>query len=386
MNNPIEIPTGLVDRAKAIILKPKDEWPIIAGESATIGSLYTRYAIFLAAIPALAALLGSLLFGYSFLGITYRPSILSALSSAVVQYGMGLISVAVIAVIADMLAPKFGGTSDRISAFKLAIYASTAVWLAGIFSLIPGLRMLSILGLYSGYLFYVGAVPLLKVAQDKAGVFTAAVVVAAIVISLIAGAIVAPVSGLFAPSAPSFEEGNVSGKLSVPGVGSLDVGKLEDAAKQMENATKEGVKPVDVEKLKGFLPEKIGAFTRNSLESSSMGAGNINGSRAEASYSNGDKTINVSITDMAAVGALSGMGAALNVNSERQDNDGFERTYSEDGGMVTERWSNSSHNGSYSKVFANRFTVSVDGDANSFDELKGYAGSIDGAALAALAK
>lgn len=105
MNNPIEIPPGLIARAKAIILTPKVEWPVIADETATIGSLYTKYAIFLAAIQAIAQLIGSLLFGYSFLGLTYRPGVTAALSSAVAQYVMGLVSVAIIAVIADLLAP-----------------------------------------------------------------------------------------------------------------------------------------------------------------------------------------------------------------------------------------------------------------------------------------
>ena len=36
----------------------------------------------------------------------------------------------------------FGGRADFDSAFKLAVYSFTPVWLAGIFLLVPGLRFL----------------------------------------------------------------------------------------------------------------------------------------------------------------------------------------------------------------------------------------------------
>ena len=43
---------GLVDRARDILMKPKDEWAVIDREPATIGGLYTGYVMILAAIPA----------------------------------------------------------------------------------------------------------------------------------------------------------------------------------------------------------------------------------------------------------------------------------------------------------------------------------------------
>ena len=63
---------------------------------------------------------------------------------------------------------RFGGLADRASAFKLVVYGSTAAWVAGVFQLIPGLGLLALLGLYSLYLYYVGATPVMRVPQDKA--------------------------------------------------------------------------------------------------------------------------------------------------------------------------------------------------------------------------
>ena len=43
------------------------------------------------------------------------------------------------------------GSEDFDSAFKLAVYSYTPVWLAGIFLLLPGLRFLILLGFYGAY-------------------------------------------------------------------------------------------------------------------------------------------------------------------------------------------------------------------------------------------
>ena len=47
----------LIARVKAILLTPKTEWPVIAGEPTTVADLYKGYIVWLAAIPPLAAFL-----------------------------------------------------------------------------------------------------------------------------------------------------------------------------------------------------------------------------------------------------------------------------------------------------------------------------------------
>jgi len=388
MTNPnsVENPSAIVARVQSILLKPKEEWPVIEAEPTSISELFLRYALLLAAIPALASFLRGILFGYSALGFTYRPGFVASLGMGITQYVMSLLSVAIIALITDFIVGQFGGTSNRINAFKLAVYGSTAAWLAGIFMLIPGLGFLGILGLYSIYLLYTGLPVLMKVPQEKAIMCTAAITVLAIIVSFVASAIIGPVSSLFGGmnrlDAPS------SGTMTVPGVGTIDTGKLEDASKKMEAAANnaQNAKPVDPVALKALLPASLGAYTRGEMESTSMGAAGVGGSQASGSYSSGDKQLRVELTDMAAVGALTGLGAALNVNSSKETASGFERTRSENGQMVTEKWDNDAKNGSYSTTVANRFMVTVEGDASSFDELKAAASTIDMGKLASLAE
>ena len=161
---------ALVDRVKNILLTPKTEWPVIAGESATMQGLFSGYIMILAAIGPLALALRVGLFGMG-LGI------------ALVSYVLALIMTFVLAWIVDALAPSFGGEKGLERSLQLVAYAFTAAWVAGIFHLVPFAgALLSLAGsLYSLYLFYLGAPVLRKCAPDKAAGFMIVVVLCAIV-------------------------------------------------------------------------------------------------------------------------------------------------------------------------------------------------------------
>lgn len=182
---------GLVERVKGILLTPRSEWEAIAAEATTPADLYKGYILPLAAIGPICQVVG-----YSVLGIrmpfgstVYRTPIGTALTSAVVTYVLSLIGVFVLGVIIDGLAPTFGGTKSQIQALKTAAYSSTASWVAGIFTLVPGLRVLAILGLYSIYLLYLGLPVTMKAPSDRAGAYTGVVILAAFVLFFIIGMI-----------------------------------------------------------------------------------------------------------------------------------------------------------------------------------------------------
>jgi len=177
---------NLVDRVKNILLSPKTEWPVIAGEATDVKTLYVSYIMILAAIPAVAGFIGMSLIGMSLpmMG-TYRMPIVSGVASAVVQYVLALAGVYVIALIIDALAPSFGGEKNFNQAIKVAAYSYTAAWVAGIFQAIPGLGILAILGLYSFYLLYLGLPALMKSPQEKAIGYTIVVVICGIVLSFV---------------------------------------------------------------------------------------------------------------------------------------------------------------------------------------------------------
>jgi uncharacterized protein YqgC (DUF456 family) len=106
-----------------------------------------------------------------------------------VRYALSLVSVYVLALIIDALAPNFGGQKNSIQALKVAAYSSTAAWVAGVFMLLPALGILAILGLYSFYLMFLGLPVLMKAPEEKAAGYVIVVVVCAIVLYVVVGAI-----------------------------------------------------------------------------------------------------------------------------------------------------------------------------------------------------
>jgi hypothetical protein len=165
---------GLIDRAKSILLTPKTEWPVIAGETATVQSLYVGYILILAAIGPVALALKGGMFG---IGI------------AAISYGIGLAVVYLLAWIVDALAPTFGGEKNLIQSLKLTAYSYTAAWVAGIFHLIPGVGGILVLlaSIYTFYTFYLGVSVMKKCPQDKALVYTIVVIVCGLVLGAVLG-------------------------------------------------------------------------------------------------------------------------------------------------------------------------------------------------------
>jgi Yip1 domain len=196
---------NLIDRVKRILLSPRTEWEVIDAEPTTPAQLYTGYILPLAVIGPIAQIIGYSVFGITvpFMG-TYRVPIGSAIVSALVAYILTLAGTYVLALIIDGLAPTFHGQRSQIQALKVAAYSSTASWVAGIFALIPGLRLLAILGLYSLYLLYLGLPTLMKSPREKAAGYTAVVVLAAIVLFMVIGVIAGrfmavPTAGITVP-------------------------------------------------------------------------------------------------------------------------------------------------------------------------------------------
>jgi hypothetical protein len=176
---------NLVERVKRILLSPRTEWEVIDTEPTTTSDLYTKYVAPLAAIGPIAQLIGYSVFGMTVFGTTYRVPIGSGITTAIITYVLTLASTYILALIIDALAPTFNGQRSQIQALKVAAYSSTAAWVAGIFALIPGLRILGILGLYSVYLLYLGLPVLMKSPRDRALAYTAVVLIAAIVLFII---------------------------------------------------------------------------------------------------------------------------------------------------------------------------------------------------------
>jgi Yip1 domain. len=181
---------NIVQRVKDIILKPTDTWAEIKTEQTTIRELFTSYAMILAAIPPIASFIGMTLLGYSFFTVTYRLSFGWGISHAVVSYVLSLVGIYVVALIIDALAPNFGSQKNQVNAMKVAVYAWTPSWIAGILMIIPVLGPIAmLLSLYSLYLFYLGLPILMETPKDKAMGYCIVTIVVSIVVFILIGVI-----------------------------------------------------------------------------------------------------------------------------------------------------------------------------------------------------
>ena len=179
---------ALVDRVKAILMRPKEEWPVIAAEKTDMATLFRTYVIPLAAIGPVAAAIGGALIGTNVPTVgPVRVPFSNAVVGAIVTFALSLLGTYVVARVIDYFGPRYGATRDLTAAFKVSAYSSTAQWLAGIFALIPALSGLSILGLYGLYLLYLGLPAVMKVPAEKAMSYTVTVVVAVIVVFIVIG-------------------------------------------------------------------------------------------------------------------------------------------------------------------------------------------------------
>ncbi|MEH6714722.1 Yip1 family protein [Parasphingorhabdus flavimaris] len=384
------IGTTLLQRAKAILLQPRQEWPIIEGEAASIASIYKSYIIPLAAIGPVAGFIHAVLFGNSFFGITHRPSFLSALSTAVVSYIFTLIGVFLMALVIDFLAPRFGGTANRTNAFKLAAYSATAAWVAGAFQLVPGLGMLTVLGLYGLYLLYVGIPVMMKAPEDKAVIYTVAIVVIGAIAGMIFSVILAPLM-LLTSSVPDTSDGSLSGSVNVPGVGSLDLSELEKAGEKMaaanERAQSGQATTLPSKQLAAMLPASLpGGLEQTRSRSSGTSVAGVGASSASASYGDDEKSIELTITDLGIAGSLATLGNAMNMESESQNGTVIEKMGKIDGRLTTIRYDSASRDGRYGVIVGDRFNVQVDGDADSVADLRAVLDEIDLAALESIAR
>ncbi len=182
----------IVERAKAIVLRPAAEWRAIEAESGDTAYLFANYVAILAAIPPVAAFIRRAIIGAPGPRFGGHPhfGFFSSLFGAVIHYLAAFVVVYAMAIIIDALAPTFLAGKNQENAMKLAAYSMTPTWLAGVFALIPGLGFLRILGLCSLYVFWLGLPVLMRPPPDKTAPYAIATVLCGIVLWVVVAAVI----------------------------------------------------------------------------------------------------------------------------------------------------------------------------------------------------
>ncbi|MGH6957412.1 MAG: Yip1 family protein [Caulobacteraceae bacterium] len=187
---------GLIGRVQNILLRPKEEWDVIAAEPASVQSLFLGYAVIVAVGPFIGRLVGRVLLG-GLLGGPFgmAAALVGGVVLGVAAYALNLGLVYVVSLIVNALAPGFDAKPDPVAALKVSVYSATALWVAGLVSWVPVIGWL--IGLaalaYTCYLLYLGVEKVMKPPADKAAIYTAAIIIAEIVLYFVIAWIVAMV-------------------------------------------------------------------------------------------------------------------------------------------------------------------------------------------------
>jgi hypothetical protein len=407
----------LIARAKAILLTPKTEWPVIAGEQTTVADLYKNYIVILAAIPAVAGFIKGSLIGYGAFGIHVRTPIAAGITSAIVSYALALALTYVMAMIVDALAPSFGGEKNQVQALKAVAYSYTASWVASAALILPGIGWLIALagGIYGIYLLYLGLPATMKAPTEKAAGYTAVSIIIAVVLGWIIMLVVAGIAGTGAMMSGGFSGaslGGSTGEVTIDkdsSLGKLDAWskKVTEAGKQMESAQKSGdaeatgkalgavmgaamgggdqVEALAPDVLKPFVPETLAGLKRTDFSAERNGAMGMQISEAHASYSDDNgRSLRLEVTDMGTAKGLMAMAGWAAIDSSKETDHGYDKTYKQDGRIVHEEWNSQDKRGEYGIVLGDRFSVKVSGNADSINDIKAAVASINLAGLEAL--
>jgi hypothetical protein len=367
----------LFARARAILTRPREAWAQIARDGTPSGELFTAYAAPLAAIGPLCFFLAS-----RFSNGPFSGGLMSGLYRTVASYGVSLAGLLIMSFIAARLAKHFNGDGSPRDAFKLIAYSSTAAWLAGAFVLAPPLSFLSMLGLYSFYLFYQGIGPIMKVPEDKRTPFAVVTIGSAILLGMASNLLVASptwnwtgANGTGWDDKPRIEVRHDDKDGFGPREMRALIGEIRDAVRQ---GKVKAVAPADLEAL---LPADIGSFHRTRSTSETHGPG---GSEAEARYEQGDRDYELRIVDLGSFGQVAQLGLTFDIDHNRDEADGYEHLSVKDGKPIVEKWAADDREGTYATMIRKRFLIAAKGEVESIDQLKTAVSSISPARLAAL--
>ena len=402
---------NLIERAKSILLRPAQTWPVIDAEPETVSSIYRNWLVIMAAIPAVCGFIGMSLVGVGAFGFSYRTPIVGGLVAAILGYVLSLVVAYVMALVVDALAPSFGAMKNQVGAMKVVAYGATAVYVAGLLKLLPALGILGIIAAcYSVYLMYLGLQAVMKCPQDKAVGYTAVVVVIFVVASVIVGVISATFVGIGAMSAFGRHGGDFS--INTPdGQVAIDSGALAAAGKRMEAArarmeaaqksgdpasagaalgdvmgalTGAGGTPIPVADLKAQLPETLGALKRESFETNGGSAMGISSTVAKATYAAGDQHAELTITDLGGLGGLASVATWANVTVDKETPDAIEKTYKDGGRTIHEEYRKDGSHSEYTVILKNGVIVETSGNGIDGATLKSMASGVNIDAIEAM--
>src|SRR5205823_14974268 len=119
---------GWLDREQRLLLQPTQEWATIAGEFVSVGPIYRRYLVPMAAIGPAAATIGGIAIGERGSLLTFGTvpmSIGTAVQAGVLEYVLNLVGVYAVAMAIVGIGGSVGAQPNPVQTPQVAAYART---------------------------------------------------------------------------------------------------------------------------------------------------------------------------------------------------------------------------------------------------------------------
>jgi len=337
-------------RVRNILLEPGTEWPKIASEAASVKGIVQTYLIWLLGLAAVVSFLSMAVIGVGGFFATVRFGLFASLAQAFIGAMASLLTIYLMSLLVNALAPSFGGSKNSTNAFKLVAYASTAALLGSVLSIVPwiGWLLAFAAGLYSIFLMYKGLPILMQSPQEKSMLFTLVLIVAGIVLSVLIGAVSAMFSPAMDSSALSISSKNGNAELNSGILAQLE-DRVDALNKNMKSAEASGDltqvataaatglnsllggdsarKPLTVEAIKEYVPADLGGFKRESFSAESQTVMGIEVTKATARYREGEKSLTLEVLDSGATASLLSIARWAISESDRETDQLTERSF-----------------------------------------------------------
>jgi Yip1 domain len=180
----------MLRRALALITSPAREWAAIAAAPPTSAGILFRYALPLAAIPAVAWEIGIAAFGLAAFDGELQPARLdrSPLIGAATTLLGSIVCVASLALALYAIVPVYEVRRSWARAWAVAAYGATPVWLAGALLVQPALILAVLVAtLHACFLWFLGVQVLLQVPARAAAECVAVALLIGTVVTMLAG-------------------------------------------------------------------------------------------------------------------------------------------------------------------------------------------------------
>ena len=180
----------MAGRIVSLLLRPQQEWEVIAREPIAIDTLIRRYIVPLSLLAPIATVIGMKTFDRSWdptAGYLVPPDQIYATGAATLFAAVA--SIFALAAIFKVLAPMYGSSRDYGDALKVATFGAIPVLLAGATLLMPVMVMVSMVAVcHTLYLYWLGVARVLKVSAGAQAEFVGISMTLLGAVSTLAGA------------------------------------------------------------------------------------------------------------------------------------------------------------------------------------------------------